>query len=212
MKHCVDNFELLADVLFKTPLEKDEFYFLQILVRGKDGNDVSGNNKNRLVKYYIVTSKDELLSLQHEVKGICEAVNARAYIHPTRRNLKNVANIAIELSTHTYVSQNWIGLRGAYSTAAGKSFVKRDKKYVVDIDDATENSPIVEDIKNKIFELYGKGGQNSDKIFAVVPTKSGVHLITHPFDTDTFKELYPSIDVHKNNPTLLYYAWDDENS
>lgn len=44
-----------------------------------------------------------------------------------------------------------------------------------------------------------------DKILAVIPTLNGVHLITKPFNLQKFKELYPLIDVHKNNPTLLYY-------
>ena len=35
----VDNFDLLADKLFPEPLDEDEFYFLQIIQRKKDGND-----------------------------------------------------------------------------------------------------------------------------------------------------------------------------
>jgi hypothetical protein len=34
--------------------------------------------------------------------------------------------------------------------------------------------------------------------------KNGVHLITTPFNLQQFKEEYQDIDVHKNNPTLLY--------
>jgi hypothetical protein len=40
---------------------------------------------------------------------------------------------------------------------------------------------------------------------AAIPTKSGYHLITTPFNLQQFKEKYPDIDVHKNNSTLLYY-------
>ena len=50
----INNFNLLADKLFQTPLEDGEFYFVQVLVRGKDGNNVNGNNKNRLIRYYCV--------------------------------------------------------------------------------------------------------------------------------------------------------------
>ena len=38
-----------------------------------------------------------------------------------------------------------------------------------------------------------------------LPTANGVHFITKPFDLQRFKEIYPNTDVHKNNPTLLYY-------
>ena len=54
MRKEVDNFNLIADRFFNESngvLDKDEFFFVQILVRGKDGHHVSGNNKNRLVKY-----------------------------------------------------------------------------------------------------------------------------------------------------------------
>ena len=47
----VDNFKLIRDYLtFNNP---DEFYFLQVLIRGKDGHTeqgVNGNNKNRVIK------------------------------------------------------------------------------------------------------------------------------------------------------------------
>ena len=43
----IDNFNEIGEILFgenNRPLSENEFYFLQILVRGKDGNHVSGFN------------------------------------------------------------------------------------------------------------------------------------------------------------------------
>ena len=135
------------------------------------------------------------------------------YIHPAARSFKEVANVALELTTHTYVSQNWVGMRSVFSTAAGKSFIVKDKKYIVDIDDVdlttAEGQHKVETISERIKEIRGKGGNNVDKVFLTVPTKSGVHLITYPFDVDTFQKSFPNIDVHKNNPTLLYFSWEE---
>ena len=210
MVHTVDNFELFAKKLFETPLKEDEFYFLQILVRGKDGHHVSGNNKNRLVKYYTITSPEQLLSLKNEILAICHVDNARAYIHPTKRNAKEVANIAVELAVHTFVSQNWIGFKSMYSTACGQSFVKSDKKFIVDLDDIHEGDAILDEIRQKIYSYRGHGGENSEKVFMTVPTKSGVHLITWPFDIGQFEKDFPGIDIHKNNPTLLYFRWADD--
>ena len=210
MVHTVDNFELFAKKLFETPLNEDEFYFLQILVRGKDGHHVSGNNKNRLVKYYTITSPEQLLSLKNEILAICHVDNARAYIHPTKRNAKEVANIAVELAVHTFVSQNWIGFKSMYSTACGQSFVKSDKKFIVDLDDIHEGDAILDEIRQKIYSYRGHGGENSEKVFMTVPTKSGVHLITWPFDIGQFEKDFPGIDIHKNNPTLLYFRWADD--
>ena len=42
------------------------------------------------------------------------------------------------------------------------------------------------------------------KYISNIPTKTGWHLITTPFNLQQFRKEYPDIDVHKNNPTLLY--------
>lgn len=212
MKRIVDNFDLFADALFKESnvLPADEFYFVQILVRGKDGHHVSGNNKNRLVKYYTVSSKEQLLSLKQEIIGISEAVTGRVYIHPTKRSFREVANIALELTAHTYVSQQWIGMRSVFSTAAGKSYIVKDKKYVVDLDDIDINTQEGQEKFQRVVDAVNScRGKGDNKVVMTVPTKSGIHLITYPFDVESFNKIYPDIDVHKNNPTLLYFSWEE---
>ena len=47
----VDNFNLFKKII--NPYNDDEFYFVQILIRGKDGHTeygINGSNKNRLIK------------------------------------------------------------------------------------------------------------------------------------------------------------------
>ena len=48
-------------------------------------------------------------------------------------------------------------------------------------------------------------------LFDKIPTSQGYHLISRGFDLHHFKQLLQinrlgDIDVHKDNPTLLYYA------
>ena len=77
----VDNFKLIRDYL--TFNNQDEFYFLQILIRGKDGHTeqgVNGNNKNRVIKIYTIRSKEELDKVEPDIKKLCSVFNARAYI------------------------------------------------------------------------------------------------------------------------------------
>lgn len=45
---------------------------------------------------------------------------------------------------------------------------------------------------------------SGSKIYDYIPTKNGYHIITKPFNLKQFREKYPDIDVHKNNPTVLY--------
>ena len=199
----IDNFNLFKELLEFN--NEDEFYFLQILVRGKDGHTekgVNGNNKNRLVKYYTIKSVDDLIKKEDEIKKICDALNARAYIHPTKRSFKQVANETLRVTTDTYLSgNNIVGLKGAYSTACGKSYISDDKKFVVDLD-GDDIYNIVEYVNFIDFLCDPKA---SNKFLYKVPTVNGFHLITLPFNTEKFKEKYPDIDIHKNNPTLLYF-------
>lgn len=198
----VNNFNLFKEIMeFNS---EDEFYFVQILIRGKDGHTeqgVNGNNKNRLIKYYTIRSVDELSKKEEEIKSICHALNARAYIHPTKRSFSEVADATLRVTTDMYLSgKNVVGLKGAYSTACGKSFISNDKKFVVDIDKEDEN---LVDIVNFI-EIWCDPKPEA-KFLYKVPTAHGVHIITKPFNTKLFSERYPDIDVHKNNPTLLYF-------
>ena len=198
----VDNFNLFKEVMEFN--NEDEFYFVQILIRGKDGHTeqgVNGNNKNRLIKYYTIRSIDELINKEQEIKSICHALNARAYIHPTKRSFSEVADTTLRVTTDMYLSgKNIVGLKGAYSTACGKSFISKDKKFVVDIDDFDKN---IVDILNYI-EIWCDPKAEAKFVYKV-PTAHGIHLITKPFNTQAFSEKYPDIDVHKNNPTLLYF-------
>ena len=198
----VNNFNLFKEIMEFN--NEDEFYFVQILIRGKDGHTeqgVNGNNKNRLIKYYTIRSVDELCRKEEEIKSICHALNARAYIHPTKRSFSEVADATLRVTTDMYLSgKNVVGLKGAYSTACGKSFISNDKKFVVDIDKEDEN---LVDIVNFI-EIWCDPKAEA-KFLYKVPTAHGVHIITKPFNTKLFSERYPDIDVHKNNPTLLYF-------
>lgn len=79
-----------------------------------------------------------------------------------------------------------------------------DKKFVVDLDGMKPGDDRYEEIKSFIRTLRGRG-KPSERIVGEIETMNGYHLITEPFDTKVFGDRYPDIDVHKNNPTLLYY-------
>lgn len=207
----IDNFDLLADKLFQTPLEIGEFFFVQILVRGKDGNNISGkNNKNRLVRYYVVRSKEKLLEIKPEVELLCKLHNARAYIHPTPREDKAVAADLLENAVHEFTVENYHVFRRLYSTSCGRTYSHKKKLFIVDLDGENANPKNVQYFKEILNNCRGKAGVGNNKIVIEVPTKNGLHLICTPFDIGEFNEYVKRNwleipDVHKNNPTLLYF-------
>ena len=131
----VDNFKLIRDYLIFN--NQDEFYFLQVLIRGKDGHTeqgVNGNNKNRVIKIYTIRSKEELDKVEPDIKKLCSVFNARAYIHPTKRSFKDVAVEALKVFSDLFSSENFESMKRLYATACGKSYIHKDKKFIVDID------------------------------------------------------------------------------
>lgn len=197
----IDNFDLFRQKMNWN--NSDEFYFVQILIRGKDGHPgVNGNNKNRLIKFYTIRSLEDLNKNELEIKAICSILNARCYIHPTKRSFNEVADECLRITTDTYLSKtNNIGLKAAYSTACGKSFISKDKKFVVDLDgeDVLKSKEIIDFIEKECEPF------NTSKYLYSVPTAHGLHLITKAFNRQKFCEKFKCIDVHTNNPTLLYF-------
>ena len=200
----VDNFNVFKKII--NTLNDDEFYFVQILIRGKDGHTepgINGNNKNRLIKFYTIKSAEHLEKVENEIKSICNAVNARAYIHPTKRSFKAVSKECLKATVEMFLSENNIGLKGAYSTACGKSYITSDKKFVIDLDNENASQEKIKEIVDYITNECEPLSHN--KLCYRVDTAHGMHLITTPFNTARFYQKFPDIDVHKNNPTLLYF-------
>lgn len=91
----------------------------------------------------------------------------------------------------------------AYDSVLGANAQDNQKKWILDIDpeDIAEgwSGPIMSDFLDTLQPHDGK-----NKTLAIIPSKSGLHVITRPFNLMEFKKDYPNIDVQKNNPTNLY--------
>ena len=202
---AVDNFKLIRGFMhFESA---DQFYFMQILQRKKDGPGPNGivcgtNNKDRAIKSYCITSVEMLDRITLEVKYLCEYFNARAYFYPARRSFKQVAMKNMVLLANDISDGNYAHAKTADWSACGSTEI--EKFYLVDVDydkcyegrDVYIHAEI--DLNVKSSAPIGK------RIKLCVPTKNGIHFICSPFEVATFKERQPDIDVHKNSPTVLY--------
>ena len=194
----IDNFDLIEDILSFN--SDDEFYFVQIIQRKKDNPGTSGrNNKNRTVKSYRITSKKMLSDLKEEMIELAKVFNARVGINLNKRSFEKTAfntlvKIAGQMNNRDYKS-----VKSAYDSCCGIHNAISDKMWLLDIDnikDISEYSPLYKFITE--CEPVGK------KTIAIIPSKSGFHLITKPFNLIDFGKEYPDIEIHKNNPTNLY--------
>ena len=202
----VDNFDLLSEVLlFKEDLRPeiagDWFYMVQIMTRTKDTGE-----KPKHIRTMFVESREYLLSHKDMIMKLCEMFNARAYISVNPSSYKKCAIKMIKELAEVIDNENYKGILSLPETCAGKySAYGADKRWVVDLDDLRteeEIRPFVDFIMNEYNE--GKGKASGEIV--VVPTVSGSHLLVSPFDVREFKKRWPTIDIHKDSPTILYYG------
>lgn len=198
----IDNFDLLADQL--TFNNKNEFYFLQIIQRKKDGNDVHVRSGYRLIRSYYIYSKQELLDLKGRIIELCRNNNARAYLNLNVRNAKEVALECIRKYSELILNDNSFMGNNIWDSSCGSTRARGSKAlWIVDVDSLRH----FDIIKDTICSCQGQPG---DRIKCIVPTVKGCHIITYGFNRVEFiNKITPIIktmvDIHKNNPTLLYY-------
>lgn len=87
----VDNFEYLAN-LFDGLVDKDDFYFVQIIQRKKDGVELpSYTSGARTIRSFYFFTKEEFLRQESYIKDLCNSNNARAYFWINPRNTLDIA-------------------------------------------------------------------------------------------------------------------------
>lgn len=189
-----DNIDFIKTLLnFNDPYD---FYYLQILVRKKDQLIKDNHQSVRTIKTYCISNIEYLDKKCDEIKQLCKLFNARAYINLNKYNhkkigLKMMKILASQLASNQYNHQF------LFDQALGE-YKSPDRMWVVDID----NNDI--EFDKEIQKFINNCKPYGSKVIANVPTQQGHHLITKKFDYVEFKKQYPDIDIHKNNPTILY--------
>lgn len=195
----VDNFEQIRSLLkWRT---EDDFYFLQILQRKKDHKEgrVNGSNNNsRLIRAYFIKNLDHFDFIRPEVVELCKLFNARAGINLNRRSFKKMALQQLRKVTDQILNEQYNKAHKAYSSVCGAYSNESDKNWILDIDEVGRST------NNIILFAERECKPEGLKYVATIPSKNGYHLIMRPFDLSKFREEFPDIEVHKNNPTNLY--------
>lgn len=190
----VDNFELIKLLLSFT--NDDEFYFLQILKRNKENPGLGRNSK--VIKSYYINSMDHFCNKTEEIKLLCELHNARCYINLTKRSYEKIAFHNLKKVTDCLMNKDFKSIKTAYDSVCGM-YSTGEKYWLVDVD--THDFNIVLNLAQIIKRTESQYDPN---VVAFIPTINGWHIITHPFQLNKFDTTIEH-DLHKNNPTLLYY-------
>ena len=204
----VDNFDLISKILFLkedaiplTDAPFDWFYMIQVMTRTKDTGE-----KPRHIRTFFVESREYLMSHKDIITKLCEMFDARAYISVNPSSYKKCAIKMFKELADVVENENFKAVLSLPETCAGKYNVDGiSKKWIVDLDDIKDEAEIQEYV-DFIENEYAMGKGRKENPIWVVPTVSGTHLLVSPFDIRDFKKKWPNIDIHKNNPTILYYG------
>lgn len=170
----------------------DDFYYIQIIKRKKE-NPVLRDDV--VLKDYYVSNFKYFDSKIPDMINISEGNNARVTIRLNRRSYKNVANkMLIEIAKNV-AEERYESCKSTFSSMCGQHHSDPNKTWIIDID---EDDYILYDISD-ISKIDGKL-----EIVALIPSKTGEHVILKPFDNREFIKNYPNLDIKKDSPTNLY--------
>lgn len=177
---------------------EDDFYYLQILKRKKENPELGSNSY--MVKSYTIDSIDYLELKMPEIIAICNFHNARACLNLNRRSYRKCTLMTLKKITDQLLNEDFSHTKKAYDSVCGVENNEKDKKWIVDVD--VKDMDYINNMISFISSIEPNPGKS--KIYTILETKNGFHLITSPFRVDIFKKEYSDTDIQKNNPINLY--------
>jgi len=200
----INNFQQISKLLqFRSD---DDFYHLQIIKRKKDHPEIGSNSL--VIKTYYIKSEDHLAKVEPEIIALCNFHGARACINLNRRSFEKMAFHTLKKVTDQIMNKDFKSVHKAYESVCGAYANESNKKWIIDIDnisiDGFNHQDSMIQLRSRIIELQIEAGHLQSMNF--IRTKSGIHIISAPFNLQKFREEFPDIDVHKDNPTILYIS------
>jgi hypothetical protein len=212
-----DNFKLIKDFIQSQwggqfDSLTNVFYMIEIIGRAKDNARViAGNHKFKT--YYIRTIED-LDKYENEIKLLCDTLQMRAYISINHKSMKHVTLNTLAEYANRIASENFDKPYSLFDSCAAKYVERSEQLWIIDVDKEdtdwySVNGECTVDQLTKYYVDMVESCEPRKKIVAVIPTKSGRHIVTHPFNTVEFANKAcrcRDIDaiIKKNHLTFLY--------
>lgn len=205
-----DNYHKITEYFksFKLlPAHKDEqndyFFSVRIIRRGKDYPDLPSANLTYATYYF--TNFEKFARFESDIKKLCDVLGCRAYVSTTLYSCeKLIKQINLSAATRINIGDN----KSPWSIVEHSADVMPVKlrRWVVDMDDVEEGSDKVIQMCD-IIRSCDCGVK--DPITFLNKTRSGVHIITHPFNLKQFTGNLSALgieapEIKKNHITLLY--------
>lgn len=201
---AINNLGILLDskIIDFDNFDDDWFYQIFILKRKKDDGILKKNSS--LIKSYRVSNLEYLnRKLEEEIIPLCDFFKARAMINVNMKSYRKVAfeslkKLAEEISQEHYKA----GLDKLITSACSTTGMveNKSKKWIIDLDSKDEKykQEIIHIINSKDM-LRGYNDGDNDRIIGIIPSKSGYHLVSNPFDINQFLEILKIESIYEDN-------------
>lgn len=204
-----DNFNRFREFMQLPEQEGgDAYYVIELVRRGKDCPDLPAANYH--FKNYYIDTLAKYDKVQDEIRLLCRTLRLRAYASVCRKSFRRVTMNTLAEMARRAALDDFRRPYAVFESCSGKDVDKDDKFWVVDIDGdgmflAETSAAICEAYINLLCKPEG------NKVVLTIPTRSGIHLITRPFDLQEFNRLCTekagfssAPEVKKNHLTLLF--------
>ena len=184
-------------------LKSDLFFDVQLIRRGKDHPNLPAANYT--FKAYYFDSLDSYEKSYDEIKKCCDMFGLRAYVSVNAKSKQEASKKTLERYAHNIVIGEYRKPWRDFSSVCG-GLEGVEKRWIVDADDCENFDNYIKKIKEAIHQCESS---YDDPIIIILQTKSGAHIITHPFNMKKFKDICDALsitppEIKKNHITLLY--------
>lgn len=160
----------------------DKYYVVELMRRGKDNPDMPAANYH-FRNYYIYSWRD-LDRYEQEIKTVCQMLNLRAYASVNHKLMSQVALDTLAESARRIAAHDYKRFYSIFESCSGKYTSRGHEMWVIDIDD-TKDETVLEVVRRFIRTM--ESGYDDPVVFTM-PTRSGTHIITHPFNLKRFAD------------------------
>lgn len=185
----------------------DAFYAVEIIGRKKDGASVD----TRKFKTYFIKNTEDIDKYEAEIKAICDALQMRAYISVNSKSWRQVTLNTMAEYADRIAHGNFDKPQSVFESCTGKFVDRSSQLWIIDVDkeDADFHDMSIDELVAYYTEIIEKECSPRKPIVTVIPTKTGKHIVCHPFNTVEFSNKACGATcteglIKKNNFILLY--------
>ena len=192
----IDNLNKILPILQFQP-----GYFFEIIIYKNDNLDQPYQKNNNLIKHYMINSLSELFFYYDEMKRLANIFNGTVYIKLGSYSKKQLGYKMVETLSNKFQTKD-LDYSDIFLTSI-KNMKPTLNFYVINLYFNNLSLTGLFKIRNILKDIF----LGNETILPELETKSGMQIITNPFNIDKLKihqEEYYKCTIKKDNVAVLY--------